>query len=85
MQDNIENYRKDLEKLIAKGESLFWEMRYECFPEKGKKALGKNAEDIIKQLPKFNEEFQAWYSESKVLIKQLLPDRFRTCHKLFYL
>lgn len=29
----------------------------------------------MKALPSFNEEYQTWYSEAKVLIKQLLPDR----------
>ncbi len=40
MQYNIEKYRKDLKRLIAKGESLFWAMQYECFPEEVKKAFG---------------------------------------------
>jgi uncharacterized protein (UPF0332 family) len=37
--------------------------------------LGKDADAFIKKLPKFNEDYQAWYSEAKALIKQLLPDR----------
>jgi hypothetical protein len=75
MQANLEKYKQDLEKLVKKGELLHIAMQYDCFPEEVKKALGKNADETIKKLPKFNEEYQAWYSESKVLIKQLLPDR----------
>jgi len=75
MLTNLDKYKKDLEQLITKGELLLWAIQYECFPEKVKKALGKDAEELIKTLPKFRDEYQAWYSEAKVVIKQLLPDR----------
>ncbi len=68
-------YKKDLKRLIEKGNMLLNAMQYECFPEKVEEALGDNAEEIIKTFPKFNDEYQTWYSEAKVLIKQLLPDR----------
>lgn len=77
MTSNLEKYKKDLEKLITKGKQLHLAMQYECFPDDADKAaetdekLAKN----IKALPKFNDEYQSWYSEAKVLIKQLLPDR----------
>ncbi len=75
MQSNIEKYKKDLEKLIGKGKSLQMSMQYECFPDKMEETLGEHAETVIEALPDFNKEYQTWYSESKVLIKQLLPDR----------
>lgn len=75
MQANLERYKKDLETLITKGEALFLAMQYECYPDAVKKALGKKADEVTKGLPTFNEEYQTWYSESKVLVKQLLPDR----------
>jgi uncharacterized protein (UPF0332 family) len=75
MQNNLEKYKKDLEKLTANGELLDMAMQYECFPEEVKKALGKNATKVIKTFPNFNKDYQTWYSEAKVLIKQLLPDR----------
>jgi len=75
MPTNLDKYKKDLERLIAKGELLLMAIRCECFPERVKKALGKNAEEFIKKLPRFRDEYQAWYSEAKVVIKQLLPDR----------
>ena len=75
MQANLETYKKDLERLINKGKLLYTAMQNECFPETLKKILGKQAEEVLKKLPKFGEDYQTWYSESKVLIKQLLPDR----------
>jgi len=75
MQSNLEIYKKDLKRLIEKGNMLLNAMQYECFPEKVEEALGDNAEEIIKTFPEFNDEYQTWYSEAKVLIKQLLPDR----------
>ena len=75
MQANLERYKKDLKKLIDKGNMLHIAMQHDCFPDAIKKALGKDADEAIKNLPKFNVEYQAWYSESKAVIKQLLPDR----------
>jgi hypothetical protein len=72
---NLEKYKKDLEMLVSNGELLHIAMKNDCFPDEVKKSLGKQADEILKNLPKFNKEYQAWYSESKVLIKQLLPDR----------
>jgi hypothetical protein len=50
-------------------------MKNDCYPEQFAKSLGDNAEEYIKKLPKFSSDYQAWYSEAKVIIKQLLPDR----------
>jgi len=75
MISNLEKYKKDLDQLINKGESLFNAIQCECYAEEFKKAAGEDAEKIIKSLPKFKTEYQTWYSESKALIKQLLPDR----------
>lgn len=75
MQANLEKYKQDMERLVKKGELLHMAMQHECFPDEVKDALGKDADKIIKKLPKFNEDYQAWYSEVKALIKQLLPDR----------
>lgn len=75
MQSNLEKYKKDLEKLVHKGELLLMAMQNECFPEQFSEALGDNSKEYIKKLPKFSNDYQAWYSEAKVVIKQLLPDR----------
>jgi hypothetical protein len=75
LQKNLERYKSDLDKLKQKGDQLHLAMQYECFPDQVKKVLGKKADEEIKKLLKFSEEYQTWYTESKVLIKQLLPDR----------
>jgi hypothetical protein len=79
MISNIDRYKKDLDALIATGQRLEWAMQHEIVPEEFEKALeeavGKKAKAVIAGLPRFGEGYQAWYSEAKVLIKQLLPDR----------
>jgi hypothetical protein len=82
MASNLDRYQKDLDALITKGEELELAMLAEAF--KGSlavaldKHLGQDAKEIseyIKALPSFAEDYQPWYSEAKVLIKLLLPDR----------
>jgi len=75
MPTNLEKYKKDLEMLSAKGDQLLIAMNYECFPEIIEKALGEKSDELIKTFPKFKDEYQEWYSEAKVVVKQLLPDR----------
>ena len=75
MSSNVEKYKKDLEALVNKGEGLLSAMQYECFPGRFEEALGDKLKEFKKTLPKFNDDYQTWYSEAKVLIKQLLPDR----------
>lgn len=75
---NLEQYKDDLERLIATGEVLELVMAYECDPEALKKLLGEElrerGENAFKKLP-FSAGYQAWYSEAGALIRQLLPDR----------
>jgi hypothetical protein len=79
MLTNLDRYKKDLESLIAKGERLHIAMQAECFPEQVelafKEKYNKEAKALLKALPSLAEAYQPWYSEAKVLIKQLLPDR----------
>jgi hypothetical protein len=37
--------------------------------------LKTKADEYIKELPSFGDEYQRWYSEALALIRQLLPDR----------
>jgi len=75
MITNLEKYKKDLERLVKKGESLCLAMAEETSPGLLAKALGDKSQEIIKALPIFKIDYQAWYSEAKLVIKQLLPDR----------
>ncbi len=78
MSSNLDRYRKDLYSLVDKGNKLHLAMQAEYLPEQFKSALkrrGTESKEIAKALPSFNLAYQSWYSEAKVLIKQLLPDR----------
>ena len=85
MISNLEKYKKDLENLIVRGDRLKYAFEYSCYQDYVIKDLEKKFKNdsdkktkidkIIKQLPSFYTNYQQWYSESLVLIKQLLPDR----------
>jgi len=82
MSSNLDRYRKDLESLITKGGDLLNAMQAECFPEAFEKHVNKIAgkdkrvtKEFLKTLPSFKNTYQLWYSEAKILVKQLLPDR----------
>jgi hypothetical protein len=79
MVPNLDRYKKDLESLIAKGLLLFFAIQKECSPEAFDKEVKKQykdkADEFLKSVPSFQDSYQGWYSEAKVLIKQILPDR----------
>lgn len=80
MPSNLNRYKDDLRELVATGRTLEWAMQFECMPEKFTQAfreqLGdQDAQKVIEALPDFSKSYQSWYSESKTLIRQLLPDR----------
>ena len=77
---NFEQYKGDLERLIAAGDRLWMAMQYEFWPkefeESAREKYGEKATpDFLGDLPSFLDEYQAWYSEAKALVRQLLPDR----------
>ncbi len=61
MLSNLEKYKGDLKKLIGKGELLHIAMQYAHYPDEVKKELGKNAKEIIKNLPNGQRPLK-WYS-----------------------
>ena len=75
MQANIEKFKKDLSDLIGQGQLLLVAMQYECHPAAVEQAYGDDFKKLKKSLPNFKTDYQAWYSASKALIRQLLPDR----------
>jgi len=78
-ESNLERYKRDFDSLISSGERLLLAIQKECSPapfEKELKRVYKNkAGEVLKMIPSFAESYQAWYSEAKVLVKQILPDR----------
>lgn len=90
---NLEKYRSDLSRLIAEGIDLYLSALVEFSSRETRKSLLQqielltNAENKKKKikvsLPAFRAIYQSWYSESLVLLKQLLPDRVSDFVKLY--
>lgn len=83
---NISKFSDDLEKLILRGFQLEERMILaylgkEKFRERVRQAFEKDenveesVDNYIKNLPEFNSGYQSWYSESLVVVRQLIPDR----------
>ncbi|MBC9935063.1 hypothetical protein [Chitinophaga qingshengii] len=76
---NLDKYKSELASLISKGDQLLISIKYECYPKEIEQSInqrfGKEADKILKNLFPFNDHYQTWYSESKLVIKVLLPDR----------
>ena len=76
---NIDRYTLDLDALVDRGEKLRYAMMHECSPKEFaasvRKSLGDKAEEYIRGLPSFKNDYQPWYSEAKALVRQLLLDR----------
>jgi hypothetical protein len=84
MPTNLDRYKDDLNKLISLGGKLVNSLQNQFHPEEFKAAveaeLGAKADAFLKSKHlltggEFATEYQCWYSEAKVLIKQLLPER----------
>lgn len=87
MISNLEKYKKDLDSLLDRGQSLIFALSREQdesgFERAAKQKWGDGAAAIIKTLPIFNRDYQPWYSEAKALIRQLLPDRLEDFSRLY--
>jgi uncharacterized protein YfbU (UPF0304 family) len=80
MTANIDRFRKDLDRLILEGNRLELAMLKELSGDGFRKQLRERigeaeAEALLKILPNFRKSYEAWYSESLGLLRQLLPDR----------
>ena len=64
---NLEKYKSDLSRLISQGDALYKAICNECEPIDRRE---RNKNDLC-----FCTGYQPWYSESLIVIKQLLPDR----------
>ena len=70
MITNLDRYKDDLDKLIARGNNLDLAMRFACSPKTITKQLedrfGDEAKQVIDGIPNFHKEYQRWYSEAQV-------------------
>lgn len=88
MPRNIERFRKDLDRLIHEGDLLDYAMLREVDGDNFKKQVHKQLGDekgeaLLKILPDFKQSYEAWYSESLMLLQQLLPDRVGDLRALY--
>ena len=88
MSEKTQKFEKDLDRLIRKGSSLHDAILFDCYGDEFSKILPDTmdevkAEELLKSLPKFKDEYQSWYSEALALVKQVLPSR-QTDFSSFY-
>jgi hypothetical protein len=87
MISNLEKYKKDIGLLSKRGTDLVSALAYQearsSFENAAKRQLGTNADAFLKGLPNFVTAYQAWYSEAKALVRQLLPDRIEDFARLY--
>ena len=79
MSTNLDRFKDALDRLVARGKLLEFAMRRSfntsAFDMNIRTKLKDQAEEMLKAIPDFNSTYDAWYSESIALIRQLLPDR----------
>src|SRR4029077_8271154 len=69
----IERYKKDLDRLIQKGDELAIALRIAVDSDFAKRL--KLTEEQRNKLPNLRKDYQPWYSEALACVRQLLPDR----------
>lgn len=77
MTTNLEKYKADIAKLIREGSILLIHLQWKHYPEDVEQQLGKDFAEIKKKFGEFGARYQAWYSEARAVIKQMLPDRLQ--------
>lgn len=73
MADKVEELKKELNRLVAEGELLYYAMAndLEKLPDNLKNELNKQGIT----LPNVMLEYDTWYSEALRVVKQIIPDR----------
>lgn len=73
MESKFEAMKKELKELIRQGDLLYYSMAdtQDKLPDGFKEKLEKNGIE----LPNFEAEYDSWYSESLLVVKQIIPDR----------
>ncbi|QRM42359.1 hypothetical protein [Rhizobium sp. BG4] len=73
MASNFERYEKDIERLGKFGAKLTMSLQKLTRPKDP--VIHDFAPEEVENLPDFGANYQAWYSESLALVKQLIPER----------
>jgi hypothetical protein len=82
MSSNLEQYKTDLTKLLAASDAMFEDLHLRSRADGG--SLGREERARQKQIEgTFESRYQNWYTESQVLLRQLLPDRLMEFRNLY--
>lgn len=82
MNNNIEKYKADLDRLIKLGRKMNLDLIYQD-KEETSELTPKEAENAKKYEDKFHSEYQNFYTEAHSVIRQLLPVRLDEFEKLY--
>ena len=83
MSTNLERFKADLAKLTALGAQMTLDLLSRD-PETAK-ARGSESQEAAKQIKaSFERDYQRWYTEACVVIKQLVPDRLAEFISLYH-
>jgi hypothetical protein len=72
---NLDRMRTDLGRLIVEGHQLLVRMMFDLDPDAVAKTRKQTEDQLKKELPAFDNNYQRWYSESLAMLSVLLPDR----------
>ena len=82
MSSNLENYKKDLSRLIKIGEGMQLDLLIMAKEETGK--LNEELKKLTETVKgSFEKDYQRWYTESHAVIRQLIPDRLEELEILY--
>jgi len=79
---NLDKYKQDLDVLIALGDKMILDLASQNLADQGQ--LNKKQETSRQEIKgAFESEYQRWYTESSIVIKQLIPDRIAEFEHLY--
>ena len=84
--NNLEKYKNDLQSLLKTSDKMLKALylNFDNLTESQKSSFTSDEIKIVSNNKGvFESSYQSWYSESIVLIKQLLPDRFEEFKSLY--
>jgi hypothetical protein len=79
---NLDRFKSDLDKLIALGHEMSLDFLFRSMQEGGRLEK-KYDEDAKKMKGSFEKNYQSWFTDSHVVLKQLLPDRLEEFTQLY--
>lgn len=83
MSANISKYKDDLNGLIAKATEMLADIQLMTWEDEGIKVEASELEKLEKYRGAFQKQYQEWFSESSVIIRQLLHDRLEEFVSLY--